>query len=308
MNYIKLQISTVCFVLGLLVYPFDLRANDSFEVSSSHGSRSITLRPVIRWPAGAGPFGVVIVVNSSAGASDVFLRESHPTLNSMGIAVAYLDTFTPRGIGMTGQDQNQISSTDMAIDAYRVAAVLRHHPRVRANRVAILGHSKGGITALHAATRGWRVLYASNLQPFDAAVALAPTCEFQFKEPELVSPLRVFLGEKDDYTPPAPCVRLFERMKSAGQSVDFEIISGAIHSWSTRGYRFDPSLYTARKCSDAPWYYSPTGFVNSRDGTLVSFREGVARCESRGASIGGPGDRREYVLQRAGAWLKGRGW
>lgn len=284
------------------------QANDVFDVPVNHGQRQIILKPSVHWPNGQGPFSIVVVVNSSAGASDVFLREPHLILNKANIAVAYLDTFSPRGIGMTGQDQTQVSSTEMALDAYRVAEALRRNPRVKPDKIALFGHSKGGITALHAATKAWQTLNAPSMKPFDASVALAPSCELQFREPELVTPLRVFLAEKDDLTLPTPCIRLFERMKSARQSVTYEVVRGAIHSWSTRGYKFDPTLYSARKCANSPLYYSSKGFVSSVDGSLISFRDGIARCESRGALIGGDGDKREYVLKQASAWLKKQGW
>ena len=162
--------------------------------------------------------------------------------------------------------------------------------------------------ALHAATAEWHSYVGSSLKPFDAAVAFAPSCELQYSDPKLASPLLAMLGEKDDLTLPGPCVKLFERMKAAGQKVAWEVVPNAVHSWSTSGARREPNLYSARGCSDAPLYYTRAGFERSTDGKIIAFSDVLRVCEARGGTVGGPGDKRGYVLERAASWLKGQGW
>lgn len=127
-----------------------------------------------------------MVVNSSGGKQDVFLSATHPVMLKAGIAVAYLDAYTPRNITDTIRDQAKITSTEMAIDALYVADALRKDRRVRTDRVALQGQSKGAVTALHAATREWHSWSGNTLKPFDASIAFAPSCELQFREPQLV--------------------------------------------------------------------------------------------------------------------------
>jgi dienelactone hydrolase len=146
------------------------------------------------------------------------------------------------------------------------------------------------------------------IEALDASVAFAPSCELQFREPQLASPLLAMLGEKDDATVPGPCIKLFERMKAAGQKVTFEVVAGAVHSWSTRGYTRLPDAFSARNCADAPLYYAKDGFVNSKDGSRVGFGDVYRVCGAKGYFVGGAFDKQGYVLERAVAWLKQNGW
>jgi dienelactone hydrolase len=283
-------------------------APETMEVSRLQAGKTIVLKPVIHWPAGNGPFGVVVVINSSAGAEDKFLKATHPVMNKAGIAVAYLDTFTPRGVADTVSDQAKVVSSDMTIDALHVAEALRKHPRIRPDKVALQGQSKGAVATVHAATKEWYSWSGNSLRPFDANLAFAPSCELQFREPELVSPLFAMLGEKDDATLPGPCVKLFERMRSAGQKVTFEVVAGVVHSWSTHDYVRVPDGFSARNCADEPLYYARDGFVSSKDGSRIGFADVYKRCGAMGFFAGGPSDKRGYVLEKATAWLKRSGW
>jgi dienelactone hydrolase len=285
-----------------------VKASETIEVPSVHAGATIVLKPVIHWPAGNGPFGIVVVVNSSAGDDDVFLKATHPVMNKAGIAVAYLDTFTPRGVKDTVRDQGKVITTDMAIDALRVAEALRRNPRIKPDKVAMQGKSKGAVATVHAATREWYSWSGNSLKPFDANIALAPSCELQFREPELVAPTFAMLGEKDDATVPGPCIRLFERMKAAGQKVTYEVVAGAVHSWSTRGYTRLPDAFSARNCADEPLYYARDGFVSSKDGSKIGFGDVYKRCGAKGFYFGGPADKLGYVLDKTTAWLKQSGW
>ncbi len=281
---------------------------ETIEIPRTIGGQTVTLKPTVHWPSGTGPFGAVLVVNSSAGKDDPFLKATHPVMNERGIATIYLDTFTPRGIKNTIRDHSQVSSTAMILDALQILEVVRKNPKIKADKVAIQGQSKGGIAALHAATQQWHLWFGQSFRPFDASIAFAPTCELQFKEPELVSPLMSFLGEKDDTTLAAPCVALFDRMKTAGQKVQYEVVPGAIHSWSTYGYSRSQTGFTARKCAKNPLYYTKDAFIDSRTGSKVALSDVYKICGEEGYFYGGPADKRSYILSKSADWLKSMGW
>ena len=284
------------------------QSKEVIEVTRTDGGRHLVLKPEVYWPPGRGPFGAVVIVNSSAGADDIFLTVSPPRWLKEGIAAVVLDTYTPRGIRNTVRDQSQVTSTQMALDALAVAENLRRNPRIRADRIAMQGQSKGAVASLNQATAAWRQWARAEPKAFDAAMAFAPGCELQFRDAALASPLLAVLGEKDDWTLPAPCIRLFERMRAARQSVTWEVIPKANHGWSTTGTHHDPAIWSARKCADEPLYYTANGFESSKDGRLVPFADIHRHCGALGASVGGPHDQRGRVLDIAVKWLKGRGW
>ncbi len=90
----------------------------------------------------------VILIHGSGGIGrnvDAWATE----INSLGVAVFILDTFTGRGIVNTGSDQSQLGPLAMMIDAYRALARLAQHPRIDPGRIAVMGFSRGAVAAVY---------------------------------------------------------------------------------------------------------------------------------------------------------------
>jgi len=77
-------------------------------------------------------------------------RQLADTLSRRGIAVLRLDD---RGVGGSAVGTEQATLEVLARDAARAIAWLRARPEVRADRVAIVGHSEGGIVATMVASQ-----------------------------------------------------------------------------------------------------------------------------------------------------------
>ena len=64
----------------------------------------ITVDALITYPEGEGPFPLLLIVHSSAGAGEFtkdwleFMRDQQKPLLDMGIATMYLDNFSARGV------------------------------------------------------------------------------------------------------------------------------------------------------------------------------------------------------------------
>lgn len=97
-------------------------------------------------------------------------------------------------------------------------------------------------------------------------------------------------------------------MKAAGRKVTYEVVPGAVHSWSTHGYIRVADAFSARNCADAPLYYARDGFVRSTDGAKIGFSDVHRVCGAFGYFAGGPSDKRPYILDKAAAWLTQNGW
>jgi dienelactone hydrolase len=244
----------------------------------------------------------------------VFFSVVPQAFAARGIATILLDTFTPRGVSSTVYDQTRVSVVDMSYDALALFARIRSDARFRPGKIALMGHSKGGLLAVGMASAAWYAqLGVRDTVNFDAAIALSPDCSVQSAGFMKANPRMQFLavmGERDDYTLPGPCVTLMKKAQAEGAPVDFVMIPKAIHSFSRLGHRWDGNIYTLNGCANDPLVlHAPDRKLMSLSGAKeVAFAEIVKHCEKRGASVGGEREAVPEVVALVGDWLKARGW
>jgi dienelactone hydrolase len=146
-------------------------------------------------------------------------------LNSLGIAIFLLDTFTGRGIVQTNTDQAQLETLSIIGDAYRALALLSRHPRIDPSKIALMGFSKGGDVNLRASMRRFQRMYAPPGGQFAAFLPFYAPCNIRYREDEQVSerPIRMFHGSADNWVPVANCREYLTRSRivrhsASGQS------------------------------------------------------------------------------------------
>jgi len=219
---------------------------------------------VLTRPAGDGPFPAAIILHDCSGlgprSSGSPWRWSSQ-LAARGFVTIWPDSFTTRGRPggvCTVASGPRITFQRRAADAYAALGYLRTLPHVDATRVAVMGGSHGGSTALAAIAD--TAVNAKQSDRFAAAVALYPACGWSiagwsverakdaghrivdysgaFKP---LAPLLILIGEADDWTPADPCRRLAAASRQAGHPVDIVVYPGAHHSFdSPAPLRFNP--------------------------------------------------------------------
>jgi dienelactone hydrolase len=195
----------------------------------------------------------VILIHGSGGVGsnvDAWARE----INSLGVAAFILDTFTGRGIVNTINDQSQLDSLAMMIDAYRALALLAQHPRIDPDRIAVMGFSKGAVPAVYSSNERFRKLYDPARVGFAAHIGLYTPCNIQFRDDDKVTgaPIRLFHGISDDYVSIAPCRDYVERLKRAGANVTLSEYPDAYHAYDLIAYSppiVFPQAQTTRNCT-----------------------------------------------------------
>ncbi len=105
-------------------------------------------------PRGSGPFPAVVTITGSGPqerdeslpgvAGYAIFRQIADTLSRRGIAVLRYDD---RGIGASTGSFGQATSADFAADAQAAMVWLRAQPAIAGDRIALLGHSEGGLIA-----------------------------------------------------------------------------------------------------------------------------------------------------------------
>ena len=161
----------------------------------------------------------VVLVHGSGGIGagpDYWAR----ALNEAGVAAFILDSFSGRGIVSTVEDQEQLNSLAMMVDAYRALDVLAAHPRIRADRIAVMGFSKGAVASVYSAMDRFQAEYGGKNR-FAAHIGFYTPCNAAYEGDTKVgpAPIRLFHGTSDDYVNIVPCRDYAARLKAAGADI-----------------------------------------------------------------------------------------
>lgn len=272
-------------VARMEVHPIDsvTVTNQQFLNGDKNGKR-VVIGGELQLPRGEGRFPVVILVHGSGGVGAREDRWAHE-LNTIGVAVFILDTFTGRGIVQTNTDQSQLETLSMIGDAYRALAVLSKHPRIIASKIALMGFSKGGDVALHASMKRFQRIYGSPGVEFAAFLPFYAPCNTRYREDDQISeqPIRMFHGSADNWVPVASCRDYVKRLQAGGKDVQLTEYSGAQHAFDNylTPVRDMTEAQTSRRCS-----------LEEAEGGLIVNRETrrvfTVRdpCIERGAKLG----------------------
>jgi dienelactone hydrolase len=176
-------------------------------------------------PKGKGPFPAVIVLHGCGGpgASQAVWAAR---LNAWGYASLAPDSMTPRGVKRVCEPEAQslVTPWDRVGDVGSAAAWLRTRPEIDPNRIAVLGLSHGGATAVLATQR-----YYADFK-LRAAIDYDGPCV----EPAThgTVPVLVLAGEADDWGHPAARCTAYARAVDGGQVVDVITYPGVYHAFA----------------------------------------------------------------------------
>jgi dienelactone hydrolase len=225
---------------------------DQQFLTGEKNGKPVTLVGELRLPRPGNKQPVVILLHGSGGIIG-FIADWERDLNAMGVGTFVIDSFTPRGIDNTRDDQTKLGRLNMIIDAYRALELLAKNPRVDPARIAIMGFSRGGQATLYASlTRFQRMHGPTNLE-FAAYIPFYPNCSTTYKLDNEVAdrPIRIFHGSADDFAPVAPCRSYVERLKIKGKDVQLTEYAGAHHVFDGQEFKKPVKLekgQTVRQC------------------------------------------------------------
>ncbi len=170
----------------------------------------------------------------------------------LGFVTLQIDSFGPRGIGSTVGNQTNVTAAMMTTDLLRALAFLAEVPNVDPGKVVVMGSSKGGIAALYATWSPVRKKVAGNLD-YAGYILLYPLRTMIEDGDVTASPVHVFIGAKDNWTPATPCIAQVERMKGLGRDWAITLYEGAYHGFDApiEGIRKMPHAYSMVGCKFA---------------------------------------------------------
>lgn len=242
---------------GALIACAEAAPEGSITITAPDGAVEQIPTTTLR-PDGPGPFPAVVILHDCSGLgprSSGAPRRWGRELVARGYVVLIPDSFTSRGhpdgvCTDASRSRNAVGPARRMVDAYAALAHARSLPFVDGRRVAVMGGSHGGSTtlAVMAAPESLQEpLAAEKRAGFAAAVALYPGCRATLGSwrpdgtgtYQAIAPLLILIGEKDDWTPAAPCVALARSSRATPHPVEIVVYPGAYHSFdSERPVRF----------------------------------------------------------------------
>jgi dienelactone hydrolase len=206
-----------------------------FAASHSGQSEQVLLRAQLFRPPGDGPFPGVILMHGCGGwlpAVQRALQSYARFLVESRFAVLNLDSFGPRkrSGGMVCESLPLLTDARKyrVYDAFDALRYMKALDYVDSDNVFLMGQSNGGSVAITAALAGDPRASGRTRAAFRAVVAYYPWCgDLAGRHVILVSPLLIFAGGQDDWTPPDECART----TASGATLQVKIYSQAAHSF-----------------------------------------------------------------------------
>ena len=242
------------------------------------------VRGLLKIPKSRGQIPAVVITHGCGGVGPGEVAWER-RLNEMGIATLVVYSLASRNVPdmCTGRYETNIAT--VLTDAYRALDYMAEHPRIDPQRIAILGLSFGGRTALWASHTRFQERYGSSQNQFAAHLAFYPaSCYLQLADETEVSgkPMRIFHGEQDDWTPLEQCQAYVERLTRADVDVILYEYPNALHSFDVPNmpYLEVPNALTPGNCA----------FIE-QDGQIIDPETGQepsveSSCVEKGVSVG----------------------
>jgi dienelactone hydrolase len=207
-----------------------LTISDRQFLRGDENGKHVTVSGELRIAQGVGPLPVVVMLHGSGGITanvDMWARE----FAQLGVSSFIIDSFTGRALTDVNATQAALGRLNMILDAYRALGILANHPRVPADRIVLMGFSRGGQSALYASLTRFHQAWNKSGLEFAAYVPFYPDCATTYvSDSDVVErPIRIFHGTPDDYNPIASCKAYVERLRAAGHDVQLTEYPNAQH-------------------------------------------------------------------------------
>ncbi|UYN96978.1 MAG: dienelactone hydrolase family protein [Enhydrobacter sp.] len=233
----------------------------------------------------------MVIAHGSGGILDGRENSWASRLNALGVATLVVDSFTPRGLTSTGEDQSRLPTAANVADAFAALSWLASRSDIDPARIGVMGFSKGGQVAIYTALEPFRRRSVADGLRFALHIALYPSCSIPYVSREVTkAPMVFLLGGADDYTPAAHCARYIDFFRDRGAAVTAVTFADAHHGFDVPTRRQTLArAQTARKCGLDIELEPVAGRRWDTGATIAAADIGayLRSCMERGATFGG---------------------
>lgn len=257
-------------------------------VLSKRAQYTDTILGTLTYPQGTvGNVPAMVIMHSSGGINNS-IGEWSETFLKMGIATFVVDSFGPRGISTTTEDQTQITSGTSVVDALMALKTVAAQPKVDPKRIGVIGFSRGALAAATSSFESVRaaVLGADNPLKFALHVPFYGGCT-QVGTPTK-SPILLFAAAHDDFVSIGSCNDAVSKMKEKGANIEYVVYSHVFHGFDVEREKllYTPNGQSWRECVirqdlDDNSYYAGGAKVDGKE-----YGAYFGKCMTRGVSVG----------------------
>lgn len=260
----------------------------------------------------------VLISHDSGGVTaklyDVWAKE----LNNAGIAVFIIDSFKPRGIDSTTNNQGQVDVSANVADALYGLKLLATHPQIDAKRIFHMGGSRGGTAVFESYWDMVRKAVINDDLKFAGSIPLYQgNCNTRFRFDRgntNKAPMLALMGGADDGTPADACVAYYTELNRAGANIKWKVFPGAFHNFdgSTQQTYLAQGV-TAKSCSIEVFLSDVKGggLGEARDyktGAAINgfaeWNKAFSACNSRGFTVAANSSARDQAVKEVLAFVK----
>ena len=266
-----------------------------------------------------GKVPTVLISHDSGGVTaklyDVWAKE----LNNAGVAVFIIDSFKPRGIESTTNNQGQVDVSANVADALYGLKLLATHPQIDAKRIFHMGGSRGGTAVFETYWDMVRKAVITDDLKFAGHIPLYQgNCNTRFRFDRgntNKAPMLAFMGGADDGTPADACVAYYTELNRAGANIKWKVFPGAFHNFdgSTQQTYLAQGV-TAKNCSIEVFLTDVKGggLGEARDyksgmaiNGFAEWNKAFAACNSRGFTVAANGAAKDQAVKDVIDFVKG---
>jgi dienelactone hydrolase len=223
-----------------------------------------------------GKVPAVVISHDSGGVNAKLFDVWAKALNDAGIAVFVVDSFKPRGIDSTTNNQGQVDVSANTADALFALKLLATHPQKFAGNIP---------------------LYQGNCNT-----------RFRFDRGNTnKNPMLALMGGADDGTPADACVVYYTELNQAGANIKWKIFPGAFHNFDgSTPQTFLAQGVTAKNCSIEVFLTDVKGggLGEARDyktGAPINgfgeWNKAFAACNTRGFTVAANSSAKEQAVK-----------
>jgi dienelactone hydrolase len=253
-----------------------LTLTDQQFLTGDKNGKAVTIAAQLRFPQGASGRLPAVMLQHGSGGPNAGHELWSKHFNEMGVASVLVDSFSGRGLTSTSTNQALLGRFNMILDAYRALDVIANHPRIDPTRIAVMGFSRGGQSALYSSLKRFQQAWNPRIA-FAAHIPLYASCQAILIGDTDVSPvpIRLFHGTADDYVPVAPCRAYVERLGAAGRDVLLTEYPGAHHVYDNPLGNKTPTVAKgAQSVRACKLKEEPLGtIINAETGQLFTYQD-----------------------------------
>lgn len=225
-------------------------------LSNTDSEDKYSMSATLMHAKGVGPHPAAVLLHGCYGVSNKHHQWSK-TLNEWGYTTLIVDSFSYLGIKdiCTADDKIwQQFNQRRPKDALVALNYLQSLSEVNPDNIVLFGWSYGGAITLKVLEQN----FATKKQGYSAGIAFYPSCwQYQQylmsgKQYKANVPVRILMGQDDEWTQPIHCQQLLNNSKADSQQ-QLWTFTGAYHNFDDQQQRYQLLNNVRRESKQQPW-------------------------------------------------------